>query len=91
MSELPGYEPTAPDAPKKSRKKPMKRRQVKKVAAEKPVAKKRRKRRARIARPVEQHAGGKFTPEFYRVVGLLMGLDIPIRNLAMEVVKGLTK
>jgi hypothetical protein len=69
----------------------MKRRKVK-AAVKKPVVKKRRKRRVRKApKAVEQHAGGRFTPEVYRVLGALLNLETPLRNFVIEIAKGVSK
>ena len=95
MDNLPEFETpatsTEPKPPKKPRQKPTKRRKRKpvKVAAPKRVPIKRRKRR--VAKSVETHAGGKFTPEFYRVLGALMELESPLRSSVIEIAKGLSK
>lgn len=96
MTDLPSFDPppqTEPPSPKKPRRKPQ-RRAVKAAA----VVRKRRvpkKRAKRVSSgwtgEKEQHAGGRFTPEVYRLIGTLMALDAPTRNLVIEVAKGLSK
>ena len=41
-------------------------------------------------KPVEQHHGGKFTDEVYRMIGTLMGMKGSERDLVVDIVKGLT-
>ena len=78
-----------PTPPKKPKPKPTRRKaKTAKVASPKPV--KRRKRRATKVKPVEQHHGGKFTDEVYRMIGTLMGMKGSERDLVVDIVKGLT-
>ena len=49
-----------------------------------------RPRKPRVVKQDKPH-GGKFTNEMYKLIGALMELDIPSRNLVMEVAKALTK
>ncbi len=93
---LPMFEDPAPQAeptgPKKPRRKPVKRA---KKAAPKVVKKPRRKvsKHPALGAPYnrESNHGGKFTPDVYAAIAALMALDIPARNLTMEVAKALTK
>jgi hypothetical protein len=93
--------PTA-DAPKKQRRKPVKRRKVRKAAVkvEAPPIPEPKKRRAstverarqmRKARVTNGHAGGRYTKEQYRVIGALMGMSIKERIAVFDIVKGLSK
>jgi hypothetical protein len=92
---LPMFEETpAPDAPKKQRRKPVKRRKARKAAVKveappTPVPKKRRQMRK--ARVTNGHAGGRYTKEQYRVIGALMGMSIKERIAVFDIVKGLSK
>jgi hypothetical protein len=53
---------------------------------------KKRRRKKRKATPVKaEHAGGRFTPEAYRLIGELMGLSPASRALVLGIVHGLTK
>ena len=72
----------AADAPKKPRKKPV-RRQV--AAAPKPV--KRRKKRVAKAKPAENH----ISKDVYKAVNLLLDMPTDERELVLEVVRGLSK
>jgi hypothetical protein len=90
MDDMPDFNtPNAPPLipPKKPKPKPV--RQARKAVAAMP--KRRRKRRVARIKPVEQHAGGKYPPEIYRLIGTLMNLDLPLRNFVIEVTKGLSK
>ena len=79
-----------PTPPKKPKPKPTRRKSAAhKVEAPKKVAK-RRKRRVTKVKPVEQHHGGKFTDEVYRMIGTLMGMKGSERDLVVDIVKGLT-
>ena len=92
MSELPAYEPTPPLSPKKPRRKPMKRRKVKKAAAEKPVAKKRRKRRiVKDIAPRPPYSRLELTPQILGVVKSLMAMDGSMRGLVIAMAQGLAK
>ena len=94
MSDLPGYEPTAVESPKKPRRKPVKKRRKVKVVA--PVVKRKKRRQiktglgAAFKKPPVILAN-PFTPEMYRLIGELLALDDPNRNIIFEVVRGLTK
>jgi hypothetical protein len=91
MDDMPNFDSppaaTEPKPPKKPKPKPT--RQVRKAVAAMP--KRRRKRRVVRTKPVETHAGGKFTPEIYRLIGALLNLETPMLNFVMEVTKGLSK
>lgn len=82
-------------APKRSRRKPTKKktRAAPTLKPAKRVPKKRRVRRT--AMPVVLSASEKvlspaFTPEAYRLIGLIMEQQWPIRALVISVVKGLS-
>ena len=82
-----------PTPPKKPKPKPTRKRRKRKAVALKPPKSdkiKRRKRRATKVKPVEQHHGGKFTDEVYRMIGTLMGMKGSERDLVVDIVKGLT-
>lgn len=94
--DFPSYDPNPETpaeqqpSPKKPRRKPMKRRKVK-AAVEKPVVKRRKRRVRKAPKAVEQHTGGRFTPEVYRVLGALLNLETPLRNFVIEIAKGVSK
>jgi len=100
MDNLPDFEqpaPTEAPSPKKPRRKPTRlrqeasSRQARKSAKIK-AAPKRRPKKVRAPRKVAPSASNSlFTGEMYRLIGQLMNLDIPARNMIMEVVKGLTR
>lgn len=76
-----------PKPPKKPRQKPTKR--GAKVAVPKVMKKRRKIRAAKTA--VENHAGGRFTDEVYRMIGTLMGMKGSERTLVLDIVLGLTR
>jgi hypothetical protein len=78
-----------PAPPKKPRPKPTRKRRTRKVVKAAPI--KRRKRRAIKAKPVEQHHGGRFTREQYRLIGDLMLLTQEEREVVFEIASELTK
>lgn len=85
--QMPMFDDPVPAAqPPKKPKKPS--RKSAKVAA----PKKRRKRRTVKPQPYKNpERKPVFSPEAYRLIGVLMNLDIPLRNFVMEVTKALTK
>jgi len=91
MDDMPNFDTppaaTDPKPPKKPKPKPT--RKLRKAMST--IPKRRRKRRVARVKPVEQHAGGKYPPEIYRLIGTLMNLDLPLRNFVIEVTKGLSK
>ncbi len=100
MDEMPDFEPTSLEtpAPKKPRRKPMKRKRVAKQRVEKAmktyktVVKRKKRRKVRVARkvaPTNGHASGKFTDEVYRTIGTLMGMKSSDRDTVLDIVKGL--
>jgi len=102
MDEMPDFDAsheTPAAAPKKPRRKPMKRQKAlttpKKRASMLRVVKKARKKRrkTRVARKSTTdsgHAVGQFADEVYRTVSMLMGMKGPNRDLVLDIVKGLT-
>ncbi|SRR5216684_1496830 len=101
MDEMPNFDQpheTPADAPKKPRRKPMKRQKAlttpKKRASMLQVVKKTRKKRrkVRVARKAVDNgrAVGQFADEVYRTVSTLMGMKGSNRDLVLDIVKGLT-
>ena len=94
--DLPSFDQTQPPEQRiveKARRKPNARRvsaiKEKNLRPPKAVPKRRRKRKTT---PVKaEHAGGRFTPEVYRLIGELMGLTPASRSLVLGIVQGLTK
>lgn len=84
--------PAAVDAPKKPRRKPVKR---EKVAAPKPPKKvpvKRRKRRVTKVRMTKPVAGVlEITPDVTKAIRLLLAMEIQDRNIALAIVQGLIR
>jgi hypothetical protein len=92
MNELPMFEdpapPVEPKPPKKPRQKPV--RKARKLAAPKPVPKKRRKKRAPNKPKVPAKEEVFLSPEVYKTIRTLVDLSSSERNMVLSIVKGLT-
>jgi hypothetical protein len=92
--DLPQFDqPQQPETSAPSRKPRRKKRlPVKAKTLRPPKAVPKRRRKKRKATPVKaEHAGGRFTPEVYRLIGELMALGPASRSLVLGIVQGLTK
>ena len=84
----------AADAPKKPRKKPVKRRKARKAVkvalpvTEAPAPK---RRQVRKPRATNGHAGGRYTKAQYAAIGALVGMSAKERAAVFDIVKGLSK
>ena len=71
--------------------------ETKPAPPKKPKPRPTRKRRGRPAKkavkaaPKPQHHGGRYPPEIYRLIGTLMNLELPLRQLVMEITRELSK
>lgn len=86
----------APVPPKKPRQKPTRKNKTVKVAAPKPV-KKRRKRKiskhSALAAPYKGdkgYAGGRYSKDVYAAIASLMGMNNSERGAVLDIVQGLT-
>ena len=80
--KLPMFDDTpAETAPKKPKPKPTRKRRRKLGAV----------RKQRVARIVKSEPHYSVSPDVLKAISVLMNLDLPLRNFAMEVTKALTK